>query len=200
MIALFIQLLMLISPAIVVVTIVAKFNELRRASASIQWPSTTAVIKKVTFVETNQKFENKSLYQLRLDLAYTVDGRSYQTSQRPFDANGLDIGPKPWVREMGLLYRPEKPIPLFYNPQRPQQATLKAGHTDLSKNRWIVISSVMALFSFVMCLFGSSALIRTYLDVEGSMSLAFGVLMFLIMAILGGLVSLLLADNSAPKL
>lgn len=196
MIALFIQLLMFISPIISVLTIAAKFHELRQAGSSRQWPSTSATIKKVTLVETTQKIQDKLLYQVQLELQYNVDGRVYQTIQPSFDAQGRHTGPKIWARESMARYRVDGQLPLFYNPKQPKQATLKAGHTAIDKTRWIMISGVMLLFSFLMCLFGTSALARTYLGIEGASGLAVGLLAFLITAALGGLIALLFTSEA----
>lgn len=199
MLGLLIQLLMLITPAICAATIAMKFNELKRAGASQQWPAVKASITNSTIIDTGKKVRGQNVYQPQVSLAYDVDGQSFTVNQRPSDEKGFNEGPKLWAREMTLKYKPDTTVRLYYNPQRPKQVTLQPGHTTVNKTLWIVISAVMMTFSLLLCVLATLGITQNYLSVSTAVSITIGFVAFVIMLILGVLVYLLTQEIGHNK-
>lgn len=199
MIALLIQLLMILTPAVSAMTLGLKYDELKRAGASRGWPSVKAAVTNNTIVDTGKKQKGQVLYQPEISLSYSVEGKNYTVKQRPSDANGLREGTKQWAREVALHYKPDTAVRLYYNPQRPQQATIQPGQTTVDKNRWLVIGSVMLLFSFILCVLGAIAISQTYTTVSTAVSFILGIVAFGIMLILGFLFYLLSQELRSKK-
>jgi hypothetical protein len=199
MIAILIQLLMLITPAISAATIAMKYDELKRAGASKQWPTVKATVTNSTIIEMGKKYKGQNLYQPQVSLAYNVEGQDYTATQRPSDERGLREGSKQWAREVTLQYKPDTAARLYYNPNRPKQATLQPGQTAVDKSKWGVIGAVMMLFSFILCILSVLALTQRYLTVTTAVSFSLGIVTFVIMLILGILIYLLTQEMGANK-
>jgi uncharacterized integral membrane protein len=199
MIAILIQLLMLLTPAICAATIAMKYDELKRAGTSRQWPAAKAIITNTTIIETGKKQKGQNLYQPQVSLAYSVEGQDYTVTQRPSDDKGVREGSKQWAREVALQYKPDTATRLYYNPSRPKQTTLQPGQVTVDKSKWTVIGVVMMVFSFILCVLGTVALTQRYLTVTTAVSFALGILAFVIMLILGSLVYLLTQEMGANK-
>ncbi len=199
MIALLIQLLMIFTPAVSAVTLGLKYDELKRAGASKEWPAVKAAVTNNTIVDTGKKQKGQVLYQPEISLSYGVEGKSYMVKQRLTDGNGLREGSKQWAREVALQYKPDTAVRLYYNPQRPQQATIQPGQTTVDKNRWLVIGGVMLFFSFILCVLGVIAITQTYATVSTAVSFILGIVAFGIMLILGFLFYLLGQELRANK-
>ncbi|MBX3061150.1 MAG: DUF3592 domain-containing protein [Anaerolineae bacterium] len=191
MIALLIQLLMIFTPAVSAVTLGLKYDELKRAGASKEWPMLKAAVTNNTIVDTGKKVKGQNVYQAEISLSYSVGGKDYTVKQRPSDANGQREGSKQWAREVALQYRPDTAVRLYYNPQRPQQATVLPGQSTVNKNQWLVIGSVMLLFSFILCVLGTVAITQNYLTVSTAVSFFLGIVAFGMMLMLGFLFYLL---------
>ncbi|HRQ40875.1 MAG TPA: DUF3592 domain-containing protein [Chloroflexota bacterium] len=198
MIALLIQLLMIITPAISAVTLGLKYDELKRAGASKEWPAVKAAVTNSTIVDTGKKQKGQNLYQPEISLSYSVEGKNYMVKQRPSATNGQREGTKQWAREVALQYKPDTAVRLYYNPQRPQQATVLPGQTTVNKNQWLVIGGVMLLFSFILCVLGVIAITQNYLAVSTAVSFILGIVAFGMMLMLGFLLYLL-AQEFRPK-
>lgn len=199
MIALIIQLLMLITPAISAATIALKLDELKRAGVSKQWPAAQANITEVRIVPTGKKYQGQPLYRPEVALSYRVDGMAYNIIQQPVDAKGLADGPKQWAREVTLNYKPDTAVRLYYNPQRPKQATLQPGQATVDKGKWMIIGSVMLVFSFILCVLSILAITHKYMNVTTTISMMLGIVAFIIMLMLGVLISLLAQEMRAQK-
>ncbi|MCL4267754.1 MAG: DUF3592 domain-containing protein [Anaerolineae bacterium] len=197
-IALLIQLLMIITPAISAVTLGLKYDELKRGRASKEWPAVKAAVTNSTIVDTGKKQKGQNLYQPEISLSYSVESESYTVKQRPSDTNGQREGTKQWAREVALQYKPDTAVRLYYNPQRPQQATVLPGQATVNKNQWLVIGSVMLLFSFILCVLGTVAITQNYLTVSTAVSFILGIVAFGLMLMLGFLLYLL-AQEFRPK-
>ncbi len=197
-IGLLIQLLMIITPAISAVTLGLKYDELKRAGASKEWPAVKAAVTNSTIVDTGKKYKGQNVYQPEISLSYSVEGESYLVKQRPSDGKGVSEGSKQWAREVALQYKPDTAVRLYYNPQRPKQATTQPGYTTVNKNRWLVIGSVMLFFSFILCVLGTTGIAQDYLTVSTAVSLLLGVVLFGIMLLLGFLLYLL-SQELRPK-
>lgn len=198
MIALLIQLLMILTPAVSAATLGLKYDELKRAGASKEWPMLKAAVTNNTIVETGKKVKGQNVYQAEISLSYSVGGKDYTVKQRPSDANGQREGSKQWAREVALQYRPDTAVRLYYNPQRPQQATVLPGQSTVNKNQWLVIGSVMLLFSFILCVLGTVAITQNYLTVSTAVSFILGIVAFGMMLMLGFLLYLL-SQELRPK-
>jgi uncharacterized integral membrane protein len=199
MIALLIQLLMLITPAICAATIALKYDELKRAGASVQWPSVKATVTNATIIDTGKKANGQNLYQPEISLAYEHEGQTVTVKQRPSDDKNRREGSKQWARELALAYKPDTAVRLYLNPQRPKQATLQPGQTAVNKSKWTVISAVMLLFSFLLCLMAVMGMANEYLTVSTAVSLILGIVAFGFMLMLGILVYLLLQEMGGKK-
>ena len=197
-IAILIQLLMIITPAISAVTLGLKYDELKRAGASKEWPAVKAAVTNSTIVETGKKQKGQNLYQPEISLGYSVDGQNYAVKQRPSAANGQREGTKQWAREVALQYKPDTAVRRYYNPQRPQQATVVPGQSTVNKNRWLVIGSVMLLFSFILCVLGTVAITQRVSTVSTAVSFILGIVAFGMMLMLGFLLYLL-SQELRPK-
>ncbi len=198
MIALLIQLLMILTPAVSAVTLGLKYDELKRAGASKEWPAVKAAVTNNTIVDTGKKVKGQNVYQPEISLSYSVEGKNYAVKQRPSDANGQREGTKQWAREVALQYKPDTAVRLYYNPQRPQQATVVPGQSSVNKNQWLVIGSVMLLFSFILCVLGTVAITQRVLTVSTAVSFILGIVAFGMMLMLGFLLYLL-SQELRPK-
>lgn len=198
MIALLIQLLMIFTPAVSAVTLGLKYDELKRGGASKEWPSVKAAVTNNTIVDTGKKQKGQAVYQPEINLSYSVEGKTYTVKQRLTDGNGLREGSKQWAREVALQYKPDTAVRLYYNPQRPQQATVLPGQSSVNKNQWLVIGSVMLLFSFILCVLGTVAITQNYLTVSTAVSFILGIVAFGMMLMLGFLLYLL-SQELRPK-
>jgi hypothetical protein len=199
-IALLIQLLMIITPAVSAVTIGLKIDELRRAGASREWPAVKAVVTNSTIVDTGKKYKGQNLYRAEITLSYSVDGHGYTVKQRPSDAQGLNEGSKQWAREVALQYKPDTAVRLYPNPQRPKQATMQPGHTTVNKTQWTIIGSLMMVFSFILCVLGTTAITQDYLTVSTAVSIVLGIVVFGMMLMLGFLLYLLFQELRPKKI
>ena len=195
MIAILIQLMMFITPAICVVTIALKYDEVKRASQSISWPAVRAKIMDSQISATGKKYKGANLYSTEVTLAYAVDGETYQVKQYPADQKGLTDGPKQWARQLSLQYRPGKPVKLYYNPKRPKQATLQPGFTTVSSSKWMVIGVVMMIVSFILHMLSVYALSNRFLEnITRSSSLVLGLITFTVTIIVGVLIFLIFQE------
>lgn len=199
MIALLIQLLMLITPAICAATVALKYDELKRAGASVQWPSVKARVTNAAVLDTGKKVKGQSVYQLEIRLTYEYEGQTYTMKQRPSDDKNRREGSKQWVRELALAYKLDTAVPLYVNPQRPKQATVQPGQTAVDKSKWTLISAVMLFFSFLLCLMAVMGMADEYLTVSTSVSLILGIMAFTFMLMLGFLVYLLYQEMRSNK-
>jgi hypothetical protein len=198
-IALLIQLLMLITPAISAVTLGLKYDELKRANASKEWPTVKAAVTNSIIVDTGRKVKGQNVYQPEITLSYSVDGQEFTVKQRPSAANGLHEGPKQWARQVALQYKPDTAVRLYYNPQRPKQTTMQPGRTTVDKSRWMIIGSMMMFFSFILCLLSVLGIAQSYLTVSTAVAFLLGIIVFTVMVIFGLLVYLLSQDLRPKK-
>lgn len=195
MIAIFIQLLMFFTPTICVVTLALKYAELKRASASNNWPIVKSTITDSTIETTGKKYKGQNLYCPLVTMTYEIEGKTYTAKERPSSKDGLTEGPKQWARELALKYKPGTAVRLYYNPKRPKQATVRPGVTTVNANKWLVIGAVMLFFSFILHMLSALALGSRFLTLSSSTSTVLGVITFVFTLLIGGLIALVMQES-----
>lgn len=188
LIILLIMLLMFATPTITLVTIGAKFAELKRAGASRSWPSVTGHITSSRIVPAGQS-RGQNLYRAEVEFSYVVNGETFSLRQQPTDSQGRRRGPKAWARQVSLAFKPDTTVPIYHAPGNPRRATLQPGQSSISAPRWYVIGGVMLLLSLGMHALSVSRLADTYLNLGGDS--------VLILTIITGLVTLMVGASFA---
>ena len=195
LIILLLMLLMFVTPTITMVTIGAKYAQLKRASASRSWPSVTGHISSSQIVPAGQG-RGQKLYRAEVEFSYTVDGETYSLRQQPTDRQGRQRGPKAWARQVSLAFKPDTAVPIYHAPGNPKRATLQPGHSSISAPRWYVIGGVMLLLSLGMHALSVSRLADTYLSLGGGSVLILTIITSLVTLMLGASFALLFQGSN----
>ena len=66
-------------------------------------------------------------YDVLIRYEYTVDGKTYESTQITFAGLGLGFMEEPAARELLSRYSPDDEIDVHYNPDHPSEATLETG-------------------------------------------------------------------------
>ncbi len=122
--------------------------KLYRASQSLSWPATLALIKSVSIEERDQG-DGEIAYNAHVEFSYRVSGKSY-TSNRLTYAESTQLSHEKASKLISGL-RPGLETNAFYNPSQPAIAVLQKGI-----NRSSLVKTAIVAALTVACLIVSS--------------------------------------------
>ncbi|HDP24786.1 MAG TPA: DUF3592 domain-containing protein [Deltaproteobacteria bacterium] len=110
------------------------FMNLSTAMESRSWPIaegkivSSQVVKKVErYTDSNNRRRNRTIYEAQVRYDYKVDGRSLIGSRVTMADSGSSSESR--AQKISMSYPAGSPCTVYYNPDKPEEAVLKAGIT-----------------------------------------------------------------------
>lgn len=112
-----------VSLAIGLFCVLAWFGGRDQAAATMKWPSAPGVITDISVTESRDKDGDRSKHA-SVTYSYAVNGKTYT-------GHDVNVAASGDADQIAATYPKGKQVPVYYNPQKPEEAVLEQGGAGL---------------------------------------------------------------------